>query len=408
MSYSDSRAFDDATHSRRRHGGWPLAGLILACFALLVGAGCGDDDDPSPVDPGPDLTTPGLISTWAGDGQPGYDGDGNTLLRSSFYWPADLLFTSTDDVYILDWNNHRVRHVTADGRLETAIGDFVGDGPYDQSDLTPTGAPGTTVSLNHPTDIAELADGRLLITAWHNHKLRTFDPVTGFVHVLAGNTPGFVDGVAAKDGRFNQPPSSVIAADGSIYTMDQRNHRIRKIGPDGMISTVVGTGVKGYNGDGIAPLDAQISQPFSSNPPPGGGLALDAQGRLYFSDIENERVRRVDFGLNVIETIAGDGTAGYSGDGGQATAARISRPRDLEIQDGVLYIVEEGNHVVRAVDLTTGVITTIAGTGVAGFSGDGGQANLAQLYAPTGLAFDGEGNMYIADAQNNRIRRINF
>jgi len=375
---------------------------------LAFAAGCGDDDDPAPVDPGPDLSAPGVITTWAGDGQAGFDGDGNTLLRSSFYWPADLLFTSDDEVYILDWNNHRVRHVTADGRLETAIGDFVGDGPADQSDLTPAGALGTTVSLNHPTDLSELADGRILVTAWHNHKLRTYDPLTGLVHVFSGNTPGFVDGVVAKDGRFNQPPSSVVAADGTIFTLDQRNQRIRMIGTDGMITTVVGTGERGYNGDGIAPLDAQINQPFGSNPTPGGGLALDEQERLYFSDLLNSRVRRVNFQLNIIETVAGNGTAGYSGDGGQATAAQINSPRDLEIKDGILYIAEEGSHVIRAVDLATGIISTFAGTGVAGFSGDRGQANLAQLNAPTGIAFDAAGDMYVADAQNNRIRKINL
>ncbi|MFN0150398.1 MAG: hypothetical protein ACKVU1_06760 [bacterium] len=397
----------DSTIDRSRIALSRVGAALVACLALSLAAGCGDDDE-GPIDPGPDLNAAGVITTWAGDGQAGFDGDGNTLLGSSFYWPSDLLFTSDDEVYILDWNNHRVRHVTADGRLETAIGDFVGDGPPDQSDLTPAGAPGTTVSLNHPTDLSELADGRLLVTAWHNHKLRTYDPLTGLVHVFSGNTPGFVDGVAAKDGRFNQPPSSVVAADGTIFTLDQRNQRIRMIGTDGMISTVVGTGVRGYNGDGIAPLEAQINQPFGSNPTPGGGVALDAQERLYFSDLLNSRVRRVNFQLNIIETVAGNGTAGYSGDGGQATAAQIKSPRDLEIKDGVLYIAEEGNHVIRAVDLTTGVISTFAGTGVAGFSGDRGQATLAQLYAPTGIAFDSAGDMYVADSQNNRIRKINL
>ncbi len=406
MSVKQEGALIDSAVHRSRAALSRIVAALVACVALALAAGCGGDDE-GPVDPGPDLNAPGVITTWAGDGQAGFDGDGNTLLASSFWWPNDLLFTSTDEVYILDWNNHVVRHLRADGRLETAIGYFVGDGPADQSDLTPAGAPGNTVSLNHPTDLNEFPDGRLLLTAWHNHKLRTYDPATGLVHVICGNTPGFVDAVAARDGRLNQPPSSVIAPDGTIYTVDQRNQRIRKIGVDGMISTVVGTGVKGYNGDGIAPIDAQISQPAGTNPTPGGGLALDAQGRLYFSDIENSRVRRVDFALNVIETIAGNGSAGYSGDGGLGTAAQVNRPKDLEIEDGVLFIAEEANHVVRAVDLTTGIISTFAGTGVAGFSGDGGQANLAKLDAPTGIAFDAAGDLYIADSQNNRIRKVN-
>ena len=392
---------------------WGLALLALACLGVAGFLGCGDDDEPNPVDPGPDPNAPGAISTWAGDGRHGFDGDGNTLLKSSFYWPADLLFTNDGDAYILDWNNHRVRRVTDQNTLETVIGDFVGDGPPDQSDLTPDGALGTTVSLNHPTDLSEMADGRLLMTAWHNHKLRTLTPSTGIVHVFSGNTPGFVDNVVAKDGRFNQPVSSVIGDDGSIYTIDQRNQRIRKISGD-MITTIVGTGVKGWNGDGLAPLETQISQPTGTNPTPGGGIALDPQGRLYFSDIENERVRRVDFTANTVETIAGTGVAGYSGDGGLATAAQISHPRDLEIEDGILYIAEEGipgrpgGNVIRAVDLATGIISTIAGTGEAGFAGDGGQATEAKLFGPTGIAFGPDGDMYIADAQNSRIRKVNF
>jgi sugar lactone lactonase YvrE len=358
------------------------------------------------------------ISTWAGDGRDGYDGDGRTLLQSSLFWPIDMLWTADGEAYILDWNNHRVRHLMGNGRLETVVGDFVGDGPPDQTDLT-VGAPGTTVSLNHPTDLAEMSDGRLLITAWHNHKLRTFDRTTGLVHVLIGRGPGFKDNVPVAEGLMNQPSATVIAPDGTMYMLDQRNQRIRKLEPDGNITTVVGATVLdpdptvmepgGFSGDGGPPIEAEMRQPTGSNPQPGGGLALDAQGRLYFADVLNNRVRRADFQANVIETVAGNGTPAYAGDGGPATSASLRNPRDVEIgPDGNLYIADELNNVVRKVDLTTGIITTVAGDGNAGFAGDGTPATSARLDRPTGLAFDAAGDLYICDAKNSRIRRVDL
>ena len=122
---------------------------------------------------------PSTICTWAGTGEAGFNGDDQPLLASTLYWPVDLTFTPSGQTYLLDWNNHRVRRATPEGTLVTVIGtDFVGDGPYDESDQIPPGAPGTEVHLNHPTHILPLADGTLLLTAWHNHKLRLYDPQT--------------------------------------------------------------------------------------------------------------------------------------------------------------------------------------------------------------------------------------
>ena len=158
---------------------------------------------------GPDNTTqkslcsdtPGTICTWAGTGDAGFNGDGHTLLASTLYWPVDLAFTHSNTPYILDWNNHRVRRVTGDNTLTTAIGtDFIGDGPYDESDQSLPGAPGGEVHLNHPTHILPLNDGTLLLTSWHNHKLRIYDPHTDRVHIIAGSGPGFAgDGEPARD-----------------------------------------------------------------------------------------------------------------------------------------------------------------------------------------------------------------
>jgi sugar lactone lactonase YvrE len=387
--------------------------LVLA--AVMPLAGCGDDSgtDPDPIDTGlPEDPAPGTIQTWAGDGFAGFTGDGLKLLKSSFYQPIDMCIASDGTKYVLDWNNHRVRRVNPDGTFETVLGtDTLGDGPYDLSDLTAPGTAGTNVNLNHPTDMLELEDGRFILVCWHNHKLRIWDPVTGLAYVMCGRGAGFAGDGAPIDAatRLNQVDSAVLAADGSLYCLDQRNQRVRKIDAAGMITTVVGTGTAGFLGDGGAPLSAQMSQPTGSNPPPGGSVALDSAGRLYFSDVLNHRVRRVDFALNTIDTVVGNGTAGYGGDGGPGTSASLNNPRDVEIgPDGLVYIADELNHRVRRFDPATGIVTTVVGTGVAGFAGDEGAAGAAQINHPTGLAFDDNGWLYVADQYNHRIRRVNL
>lgn len=378
-----------------------VAALPLLASAL---ASCGSD-------PTACSDTRGTICTWAGNGDPAFDGDGNHRTRSSFYWPMDLEFSPGDQAFILDWNNHRVRRVNADDRLETVIGsEIIGDGPEDFSDQTPMGAPGTSVALNHPTSLIFLPDNSLLLVAWHNHKLRRWDPATGRVTILCGRGAGYQgDSMPAAMALLNQPSHAVLDSAGNIYVLDQRNQRVRRIANDAehTISTVVGTGTKGYNGDGMAPTMAQLSFPTGGNPEPGGALAIDAAGRLYIADTENHRIRVVDFAANTISTLAGTGSAGFSGDDGPAEMAQINAPRDLAIgPDGRLYIADTDNHRIRAVDLATHVITTVAGTGQRGYAGDGGQATAAQLDRPFGIAFDRQGYLYIADTYNHRIRRV--
>jgi len=387
---------------------------VMACFLAgsmaVFSGGCGDSS--TPPDDGPVSfcsETSGSICTYAGTGEAGFDGDGQPLLESKFYWPVDLTITPSGRLYVLDWNNHRVRYVTPESTLQTAIGtDFVGDGPYDLSDQVPPGAPGTTVNLNHPTHLIPLPDGTMLLTAWHNHKLRSYDPNTGLVLVISGAGAGFAgDGGPAIDALLNQSSQTVLGPDGGLYILAQRNQRVRRIAPDGTISTVVGTGDAGFAGDGASPLNAQIQMPSGSNPPPAGALVFDNQGRLYISDALNNRIRRVDFQLDLIETIAGDGQAAFGGDGGPALAASFNNPRDLVFgPDNRLYVADELNHRVRAIDLTTGTITTVAGNGVAAFIGDGGPATTSSLYRPAGLEFDADGHLYIADTYNHRIRRV--
>jgi NHL repeat len=389
-----------------------FVGLCVVGLAAVSLAACSETTEPKNDEP---IVNP--ITTWAGvGGRAGFNGDGLPLSESWMSYPCDLEFTSTG-CYVLDWNSHRVRRVTAQNTFETVVGtNFLGDGDPALNDRFFPGVPGTTIYLNHPTDVDELPDGRILVSSWHNHKLRILDPTTGLVYVSCGAGAGFFgDGGPAENALLNQPSEAIVAPDGTITILDQRNQRIRRIAPDGTINTIVGSGCWGpncegaYEGDGGPPLSARLNFPTGSNPSVGGGIALDSRSRLYIADTNNHRVRRVDFGLNVIETVAGNGTGGFAGDGGSAVDAMLNYPRDIEIgPDGNLYIVDLGNHRIRMVDLTTGIISTLVGDGVPRYAGDGGSATKASLYYPEGIAFDSAGDLYIADVYNHVICEVDL
>jgi sugar lactone lactonase YvrE len=376
-----------------------------------------------PVEIIPCTGVPGSICTWLGTGRKGADGDGTDRLHTKTYWPIDVEFLPNGRVMYTDWQNMRVREVLPDGTVRTVIGTgFPGDGPPDFSDLLTTeGADGPTVTLNHPTDIQPLPNGDVLIMVWHNFKLRVLDGVTGRVRVVAGTVFGFAgDGGPARDALIDQARSGVVTPRGDLFILDQRNQRIRVLydfanrRENSIIQTVVGTGEKGYNGDGLPGLQTMISFQTGANPEPSGGIAYDpVTGDLVYADNENDIIRRVhftsdDFLQSVVTTIAGvAGLEGYSGDGGPALGALLSNPADLEFgPDGNLYFADNHNSVIRKIDMTTGVITTVAGNGKEGYSGDGGPALEASLNRPYGVAFDPDGNLYITDTFNSRIRVV--
>jgi hypothetical protein len=391
----------------------------LAAFVLsLAFVACSNSTTSPPPEEGTDPA--GTIRTWAGTGGAGFNGENLFRKDIEMYWPLDVEFTPNIGTYIVDWNNHRIRKVSADGRVNTVVGtNSIGDGPPPPnvgSDVAAPGWPGVECDLNHPTQVFERLNGNLMVVCWHNHKMREWNPATGQEIVIMGRGAGCTgDGQQASlpSSLLNQQAHAVEAPDGSLYINDQRNQCIRKIDPAGVVSTVVGQKVcnlapGGFSGDGGPPLQAQINQPTGPNPnPPGGGLALDEQGRLYIADTLNHRIRRVDFGADVIETVAGNGTPAFAGDGGDPLQASLHTPLDIAFgPDGRLYIADAYNHAVRAVDFTANVIETVAGTGVRGFSGDGGPATQAKLALPYGVAFDAEGHLYITDTYNHRIRRV--
>lgn len=401
-------------------------GIAILSAVVGVSGGCGGGN-PGPAMTSPDGSTtdaggrliepcagPGTICTLAGNGEAAFTGDGEAPLATALYWPIDLEIAPDGRVYILDWQNHRVRRIDADGKVRTVLGtDSIGDGPTAGAgdETVAPGIPGTSINLNHPTDIHFSADGAtMFLAAWHNHKIRKLDVGTGLVQVLCGRGPGFAgDGAPEVTALLSMPKGIAVGPSGDLFIVDTRNLRVRRIGATtGMIETVVGDGMRGAGGDGGDPRAARLSfQVAGDNPEPGGAIAVDGEGRLYIADTQNHRIRRADLGRGIIETIAGDGTPGGAGDGGPAVAAQLNFPQDVELgPDGRLFIADTENHVVRVVDLETGIIDRVAGTGETGDSGDGGPALGARLRRPFGIALDAAGDLYIADTLNNLIRKV--
>jgi DNA-binding beta-propeller fold protein YncE len=357
---------------------------------------------------------PGIACTWLGiPGVLGFNGDGLDRLETELQWSFDMSFASDGTVWFIDWNNHLVRRVMTDNTVKTYLGwvdpIFPGDGVPGMAERMPAGVPGLEVKMNHPTDLAQAPDGKVLVMAWHNHKLREIDPATGNVRILAGAGAGYAgDGATMMTALFRQPKGLELDADGNAYILDQQNFRIRKIDrATGAMSLVAGNGMQMSAGDGGPALAASFHFEAGSNPEPSGGLVL-GNGKLYVADTLGNRVRVIDLATGMIDTLVGTGTPGYSGDGGDAHAAQVAFPRDLEIgPDGDLYIADTDNSVIRAVNLTTNRIRTVAGTGQLGLTKEEGlPATQTMLARPFAIEFSPAGDLYISDTINSRFVKV--
>ncbi len=320
--------------------------------------------------------------------------------ESYLYLPQDLDFSPDGEAYLLDWNNHRIRKIDADGVISTVAGNgLLGDGPEGDSRLA---------SFNHPTQLSFDAEGNLLLAAWHNSRVEKID--------LATDTLSFVAGTGARSfsgdegdallGALDLPSSVVEGPDGTLYISDTANQRIRTVTPDGILHTLGGDGTAGYAGDGGTVTTAQFNNPKGQAAAPAGRLALSDTGVLYVADTLNQRVRAIDLATGTIDTVVGNGSPGFGGDGGAATAALLFNPADVAVGvDGELYIADTENSCVRVV--RDGTISTFAGICTEpDYTGDDGPAAEARLNRPYGVAVDGDGNVFIADTYNNAIRAV--
>ena len=221
-------------------------------------------------------------------------------------------------------------------------------------------------------------------------------PLRGqLVSTVAGGATG--DGAPATSAALDFPRYLALDGSDNLFISDSIHNRIRKVDSTGVISTVAGTGLGGYSGDGGAAVDAALNLP--------AGILFDGAGNLIIADQFNDVIRRVD-GSGIITTIAGTGTAGYSGDGGAAIAAQLDQPFGLALDaTGDLLFADLGNSVIRKINFL-GIITTVAGNGVSGYGGDGGPATAASLNSPRSILPDGSGNLYIADTANRRVRKV--
>jgi sugar lactone lactonase YvrE len=336
------------------------------------------------------------ITTIAGNGSQGYSGDNGPATSAMLYHPFGVAVDASGNVFFADQSNNRVREVVkATGTIITVAGTgtagFSGDG-----------GPATAAMLNTPYGVAVDASGNLFIADGYNNRIREVVKATGTIITVAGSGAGGYggDGGPATSAMLFDAFGVAVDGSGNIFIADYANERIREVvQATGIIITIAGNGTQGYGGDGGPATSAMLSGPF--------GLAVDASGNVFFTDTYNQRIREVVKATGTIVTVAGTGTSGYGGDGGPATAAKLAYPEGLALDgSGNLFISDGNNHRIREVAQATGTITTIAGTGTAGFSGDGGPATSAQLYFPKGVAVDGSGNIFIADQSNNRIREI--
>ncbi len=346
----------------------PTSFLVLVCFSS---------------------TTAQIINTFAGTGVNGFSGDGGLAISAQIGgFETGVAIDQAGNVYICDGND-RIRKVNSVGIITTFAGigsaNYSGDGgPANMAEISPRGG------------VATDAFGNVYIADYYNQRIRKVNS-SGIISTFAGTgTNGYSgDGGAATNAKISNPVNIAVDLAGNVYIPDYFGNRIRKVNTLGVISTIAGTGVQGFSGDGGPATNAQFYTI--------AGVAVDAVGNIYVCDYQNYRVRKINTS-GIISTFAGTSLAGFSGDGGPATLAQLCCPYAVTTDGaGNVYITDDER--IRKIN-TSGIITTIAGNGAYGYSGDGGLAVNAMLGAPAGVASGQSGDIYIADTDNYRVRYI--
>ncbi|MBZ5620847.1 MAG: hypothetical protein LAQ69_19280 [Acidobacteriia bacterium] len=348
------------------------------------------------------ISTDGTIVTFAGTNANNYGGDGGPARLADLNGPEGVAADLAGNLYIADTFNNRIREVAPDGTINT----FAGTGfPGYSGD----NGPATSATLFLPTDVAVDPTGNTIYIA-DLGAVRIRSVANGIIGTVAGNTTAGQlpqDGAPAVSVRINGPTGVAVDAGGAFYFaagsigsgsgLTTGDYKIWKVTPGGVLSTVAGNGYNSFSGDGGAAARAQIDTP--------AGMARDSAGNLYFADSVGNRVRKISRD-GTITTVAGFGVAGFAGESGPAVAALLNQPMGVAVNaDDTLFIADTGNNRIREV-LKDGTIGTYAGNGNAGFFGDGGSPLDAALHAPRAIAFDPAGNLYIADTLDHRIRKI--
>ncbi len=329
----------------------------------------------------------GVITTFAGTASSGYSGDNGPAIAARLNGPNGLAADEAGNVYIADTGNHRIRKVATSGVITTLAGTGAAGAAGD-------GGPADAARLSSPGGLAVDRQGNLYIADAGNHRIRRVSSVGAISTVAGTGTAGYSgDGGLATAAMLFGPEGVSVDQDGNLYVAEETNGRVRKISIGGVITTVAGA--SHFGGDGGPATSALLKYPLD--------VAVDSAGNLYIADGFNFRVRKVD-ASGTIRTLAGNGTYGYTGDGGQATAAALRYPRGI-VTDPAGNVYFSTEHAVRKVT-PAGIISTLAGRDAAGYAGDGGLATGAQLRTARGLVIDGAGNLFIADDQNHRVRKV--
>lgn len=351
---------------------------------------------------------PGDISTFAG-GARQTGGSTSIIIKDTLSGPTAVAFDSAGNQYIADANNHRIRKIDTSG-FPTTVAGVEGRGT---AGFSGDGGDARAADLLHPEGVA-VSGSTIYISDTLNNRVRKVDP-SGIISTIAGTGVGGYsgDGGLAVNAKLYKPTALAVDSLGNVFVADSQNSAIRKIDTSGNISTVAGTGTAGYTGNGGLATAARLNYPK--------GVALDSANNLYIADTTNQVIRKVDASTGIITVVAGDGfrdpvscsvfgcsggTFGrFGGDNGPATSASLNNPFGVWVDASGITIGDTYNFRVRKVD-TSGIITTIAGTGTAGFSGDGGAATSATLRLPLGVSTFG-GNTFVADSANERVRKVN-
>ncbi len=377
----------------------PAAVLVTTILVTASLSGCGGSSTSNA--PG----SIGAIATVAGNGKLGYSGNGGPAIAAQLKQPSCAVADNVGNLYIGDVATNTIRKVaTGTGIISLYAGNGV---PAYNGD----GGPAVSASMNGPSACALDSTGNLYVAEAGNNIVRKIAASTGIITTVAGN--GFGDGCAgggfggdggpATKAELFCPYGVAIDTSGDLFISDKGNGRVREVNArSNVITTIAGNGTYGYSGNGGAATDAMIGNPEQ--------LALDSSSNLYIAEQGACVIAKVNLSTGIISTVAGNGTIGtgstVKGDGGPATMAQLSLPEGVVLDPaGNIFIADSDNQRVRKVDASTGVITTVAGT-TTGYSGDGGSAAQAELHNPWGLFFDAFGNLYIADSDNGVIRKV--